>query len=120
MTATFSLEDRVAIVTGASRGIGAAITRSFVGAGAKVFLASRKIESLQQLAQELGPSAHPFAAHPGKEADCIALTGEAVRRFGKADVLVDSAGTNPYVGPLLEDENADRDHTFQVNVEQDV
>src|SRR6266446_525250 len=116
MTATFSLEDRVAIVTGASRGIGAAIARSFVGAGAKVVLASRKIESLQQLAQELGPSAHPFAAHTGKEADCAALVGEAVRRFGKADVLVNNAGTNPYFGPLLEVENAAWDKTFEVNL----
>jgi len=116
MTPTFSLEDRVAIVTGASRGIGAAIARSFVRAGAKVVLASRKIESLQQLAEELGPSAHPFAAHTGKEADCTALIREAVRRFGKADVLVNNAGTNPYFGPLLEVENAAWDKTFEVNL----
>jgi NAD(P)-dependent dehydrogenase (short-subunit alcohol dehydrogenase family) len=51
MLASFSLEDRVAIVTGASRGIGAAIARVFVGAGAKVVLAARKAEALQQLAQ---------------------------------------------------------------------
>jgi NAD(P)-dependent dehydrogenase (short-subunit alcohol dehydrogenase family) len=116
MTPTFSLEDRVAIVTGASRGIGAAVARSFVRAGAKVVLASRKIESLQQLAEELGPSAHPFAAHTGKEADCTALIREAVRRFGKADVLVNNAGTNPYFGPLLEVENAAWDKTFEVNL----
>jgi NAD(P)-dependent dehydrogenase (short-subunit alcohol dehydrogenase family) len=116
MTPTFSLEDRVAIVTGASRGIGAAVARSFVLAGAKVVLASRKIESLQQLADELGPSAHPFAAHTGKEADCTALIREAVRRFGKADVLVNNAGTNPYFGPLLEVENAAWDKTFEVNL----
>jgi NAD(P)-dependent dehydrogenase (short-subunit alcohol dehydrogenase family) len=116
MTPTFSLEDRVAIVTGASRGIGAAVARSFVRAGAKVVLASRRIESLQQLAEELGPSAHPFAAHTGKEADCTALIREAVRRFGKAEVLVNNAGTNPYFGPLLEVENAAWDKTFEVNL----
>jgi len=116
MLPTFSLEDRVAIVTGASRGIGAAIARTFVRAGGRVVLASRKMESLQQLAQELGPSAHPFAAHTGKEADCAALVGEAVRRFGKADVLVNNAGTNPYFGPLLEVENAAWDKTFEVNL----
>jgi NAD(P)-dependent dehydrogenase (short-subunit alcohol dehydrogenase family) len=116
MLPTFSLEDRVAIVTGASRGIGAAVARTFVGAGAKVVLASRKIDSLQQLAGELGPSAHPFAAHTGKEAECIALVREAVRRFGKADVLVNNAGTNPYFGPLLEVENAAWDKTFEVNL----
>jgi NAD(P)-dependent dehydrogenase (short-subunit alcohol dehydrogenase family) len=116
MLAAFSLEDRVAIVTGASRGIGAAIARTFVRAGARVVLASRKLEPLQQLAQELGPSAHPFVAHTGKEAECAALVGEAVRRFGKADVLVNNAGTNPYFGPLLEVENAAWDKTFEVNL----
>jgi NAD(P)-dependent dehydrogenase (short-subunit alcohol dehydrogenase family) len=116
MPASFSLADRVAIVTGASRGIGAAIARVFVDAGAKVVLAARKAEALQQLAQELGPAAHPFAAHTGKEADCAALVAEAVRRFGKADLLVNNAGTNPYFGPLMNAETAAWDKTFEVNL----
>jgi len=116
MPASFSLEDRVAIVTGASRGIGAAIARTFVGAGAKVVLAARKAEALQQLAQELGPAAHPFAAHTGKEADCAGLVAEAIRRFGKADVLVNNAGTNPYFGPLMNAELPAWDKTFEVNL----
>ncbi len=116
MPASFSLEDRVAIVTGASRGIGAAIARAFAGAGAKVVLAARKAEALQQLAQELGPAAHPFAAHTGKEADCAGLVAEAIRRFGKADVLVNNAGTNPYFGPLMNAELPAWDKTFEVNL----
>jgi NADP-dependent 3-hydroxy acid dehydrogenase YdfG len=55
MPPDFSLNDRVAIVTGASRGIGAEIARRFVGAGARVVLAARKADALQQLAAELGP-----------------------------------------------------------------
>jgi NAD(P)-dependent dehydrogenase (short-subunit alcohol dehydrogenase family) len=116
MPPSFSLVDRVAIVTGASRGIGAAIARTFIGAGAKVVLASRKPEGLQQLAQELGAAAHPFATHTGKESDCVAVVAEAVRRFGKADILVNNAGTNPYFGPLIHAENAAWDKTFEVNL----
>jgi NAD(P)-dependent dehydrogenase (short-subunit alcohol dehydrogenase family) len=116
MPPSFSLEDRVAIVTGASRGIGAAIARTFVASGAKVVLASRKPEALQQLAQELGAAAHAFATHTGKELDCVALVKEAIQRFGKVDVLVNNAGTNPYFGPLIHAENAAWDKTFEVNL----
>jgi NAD(P)-dependent dehydrogenase (short-subunit alcohol dehydrogenase family) len=113
---TPSLEGKVAVVTGASRGIGEAIARAFVAAGAKVVLASRKIEGLAAVARSLGESAHAFAAHTGKESECQALVAEAVRRFGKADVLVNNAGTNPYFGPMLDTENAAWDKTFEVNL----
>jgi NAD(P)-dependent dehydrogenase (short-subunit alcohol dehydrogenase family) len=111
-----SLEGKVAVVTGASRGIGAAIARAFVEAGAKVVLASRKIEGLAAVAGPLGGSAHAFAAHTGKEAECKALIAETVHRFGKLDVLVNNAGTNPYFGPMLDTENAAWDKTFEVNL----
>jgi NAD(P)-dependent dehydrogenase (short-subunit alcohol dehydrogenase family) len=111
-----SLAGKVAVVTGASRGIGEAIARAFVAAGAKVVLASRKIEGLQEVARSLGEAAHPFAAHTGKEAECKALVAEAVRRFGQVDVLVNNAGTNPYFGPMLDTENAAWDKTFEVNL----
>jgi NAD(P)-dependent dehydrogenase (short-subunit alcohol dehydrogenase family) len=111
-----SLEGKVAVVTGASRGIGAAIARAFVEAGAKVVLASRKIDGLAAVAGPLGEAAHVFAAHTGKEAECKALIAEAVRRFGKLDVLVNNAGTNPYFGPMLDTENAAWDKTFEVNL----
>ena len=108
----FSLKDRVAIVTGASRGIGAAIARLFVEQGANVVLASRKIDA----SAASGPSMHAFAAHTGKEADCVALVREAVRVFGKVDVLVNNAGTNPYFGPLIEAPESAWDKTFEVNL----
>jgi NAD(P)-dependent dehydrogenase (short-subunit alcohol dehydrogenase family) len=113
---SFSLAGKVAVVTGASRGIGEAVAREFVKAGARVVLASRKIEGLTGVAQSLGEAAHPFAAHTGKEADCKALIAEAVKRFGQVDVLVNNAGTNPYFGPMLDTENAAWDKTFEVNL----
>ncbi|MCA1829433.1 MAG: glucose 1-dehydrogenase [Myxococcales bacterium] len=106
-----SLRDKVAIVTGASRGIGAAIAKLFVEHGARVVLASRRIETT-----DLGPNAHAFAAHTGKEAECVALVAEAVRKFGKVDLLVNNAGTNPYFGPLIEAPEAAWDKTFEVNL----
>jgi NAD(P)-dependent dehydrogenase (short-subunit alcohol dehydrogenase family) len=116
MSPSFSLQDRVAIVTGASRGIGEAIARAFAAQGARVVLASRKIDGLRRVAESIGPAAHPFAAHTGKEADCAALAAEAVRVFGKVDLLVNNAGTNPYFGPLLETEGPAWDKTFEVNL----
>ena len=116
MTPLISLEDKVAVVTGASRGIGEAIARAFVASGAKVVLAARKLEGLVEVARSLGPSAHAFAAHTGKEAECAALLAEAIRVFGKADIVVNNAGTNPYFGPLIDAPEAAWDKTFEVNV----
>lgn len=116
MTPSFSLEGKVAIVTGASRGIGEAIARAFVAQGAQVVIGARKLEGLKPVADALGPSAHAFAAHTGKEADCVALVAEAVRVFGKADLLVNNAGTNPHFGPLLATPDAAWDKTFEVNL----
>jgi NAD(P)-dependent dehydrogenase (short-subunit alcohol dehydrogenase family) len=116
MSPSFSLLGRVAIITGASRGIGEAIARAYVAQGAKVVLAARKLEGLKAVADSLGDAAHAVAAHTGKEADCISLVAEAVRVFGKADILVNNAGTNPYFGPLLETSAAAWDKTFEVNL----
>ena len=116
MTPSFSLQDKVAIVTGASRGIGAAIARAFVAQGARVVLAARKIEGLKTVADSIGKAAHPFAAHTGKEADCVALIAEAIRVFGKADIVVNNAGTNPHFGSLIGTPNAAWDKTFEVNL----
>jgi NAD(P)-dependent dehydrogenase (short-subunit alcohol dehydrogenase family) len=111
-----SLEGKVAIVTGASRGIGEAVARAMVASGARVVLASRKIEPLQAVAESLGDRAHAVAAHTGKEADCKALVAAAVARFGKVDVLVNNAATNPYFGPMLAVEEGAWDKTFEVNL----
>ncbi len=116
MTSAIHLRDKVAIVTGASRGIGEAIARTFVENGAKVVIASRKIEPLEAVAASLGPNAHAVAAHTGKEADCAALVEATVAKFGKVDVLVNNAATNPYFGPMLDIDEGAWDKTFEVNV----
>jgi NAD(P)-dependent dehydrogenase (short-subunit alcohol dehydrogenase family) len=120
MTASITLEGKVAIVTGASRGIGESIARTFAAHGAKVVVASRKIEGVGAVAQSIGPSALAVATHTGREEDCAALVTKAVEAFGKVDVLVNNAATNPHFGPLVDptmplDEGA-WDKTFEVNL----
>ena len=119
MSVVINLEDKVAIVTGASRGIGEAIARCYAANGAKVVLASRKIEGLQAVAESIvaaGGTAFAVAAHTGKEDDCAALVDAAVKRFGKVDVVVNNAATNPHFGPLVDVDEGAWDKTFQVNL----
>jgi NAD(P)-dependent dehydrogenase (short-subunit alcohol dehydrogenase family) len=121
MTARVTLEGKVAIVTGGSRGIGEAIARTFAAQGAKVVLAARKIDAVLAVAgaleKEYGAgNALGLAAHTGKEDECVRLVAEAVEHFGKVDVLVNNAGTNPYFGPLLNAEMGAWDKTFDVNL----
>jgi NAD(P)-dependent dehydrogenase (short-subunit alcohol dehydrogenase family) len=116
MSVSLSLTGKVAIVTGASRGIGEAIARCFVENGAKVVIASRKEDGVQAVATKLGEAAIPIAAHTGKEEDCKALVAKAVAKLGKVDILVNNAGTNPYFGPMLDTEMPAWDKTFEVNL----
>lgn len=116
MSASITLQDKVAIVTGASRGIGEAIARTFAANGAKVVLAARKIEGVTAVADSIGESAFAVAAHTGKQGDCVALVDAAVKKFGKVDVLVNNAATNPYFGPLLDIDEGAWDKTFEVNL----
>jgi NAD(P)-dependent dehydrogenase (short-subunit alcohol dehydrogenase family) len=113
---SIQLTGKVAILTGASRGIGEAMARAFVRAGAKVVLAARKLEGVQAVAASLGDSALAVAAHTGKEADCVALVEAAIKHFGKVDCLVNNAATNPHFGPMLDCEMPAFDKTFEVNL----
>ncbi len=119
--ASITLKDKVAIVTGASRGIGESIARTFAAHGAKVVVASRKIEGVGSVAASIcasqgAESAFAVAAHTGREADCVALVEAAVARFGKVDILVNNAATNPYFGPMLAIDEGAWDKTFEVNL----
>lgn len=114
------LDGKVAVVTGASRGIGAAIARAMADEGARVVLASRKIEGLEPVAAEIrgsGGEAAAIACHTGKDEQVADLVAGSVERFGKVDVLVNNAATNPYFGPLMNVEQAAWDKTFEVNLE---
>jgi NAD(P)-dependent dehydrogenase (short-subunit alcohol dehydrogenase family) len=112
----FRLDGKVAIVTGASRGIGEAIARLLAEQGANVVVASRKIEGVEAVAKSIGERAFAVAAHTGKEAECTSLVKAAIDRFGKVDILINNAATNPYFGPMLAIEELAWDKTFEVNV----
>jgi NAD(P)-dependent dehydrogenase (short-subunit alcohol dehydrogenase family) len=112
-----SLDGKVAVITGASRGIGAAIARGFAAHGAKVVLAARKLDELAKVADEIGAErALAVACHCGQPAQVASLFAEAVKRFGAVDILVNNAATNPYFGPMLDVSDGAFDKTFEVNV----
>jgi len=116
----FQLTDRVAIVTGASRGLGSAIAEGLVEHGARVVLSSRKQQDLDQEADRINARwegrAVAIAAHAGREADLESLVTRTMERFGRIDILVNNAGTNPYFGTTLDAEPAAWDKTFEVNL----
>ncbi len=116
--ADFSLTDKVAVVTGASRGIGEAIARGFAEHGATVVLASRRQEGLDAVAEsivESGGKALPIACHTGKPEAIDALFNQVESELGRVDVLVNNAATNPYFGPAVDASEAVFDKTFAVN-----
>jgi NAD(P)-dependent dehydrogenase (short-subunit alcohol dehydrogenase family) len=95
----FDLSGKVALVTGGSRGLGRSMVLAFAACGADVVIASRKIESCEELAAEVekatGRAALPFACHVGEWGQLDALADAAYERFGKVDVLVNNAGMSP-------------------------
>lgn len=115
----FDLSGKVAIITGASRGIGESIAQHYAAAGAKVVLASRKQEALDTVAEairEQGGEALAIAAHTGKKETLQALVKTTVDTWGRVDVLVNNAATNPHFGPLLEAEDSHWQKTLEVNL----
>lgn len=120
MNPLIHLEGKVAIVTGASRGIGEAIARAFASHGASVVLASRKLDGLQIVADDIrqgGGKALALACHTGREEETKALVEKTIEQFGKVDVLVNNAATNPHFGPLLTADEGSWAKTFEVNLE---
>ena len=95
----FDLTDRVAVVTGGSRGLGHEMVLGFARAGADVVIASRKLEICQALARqveaETGRRALAHACHVGRWQDLDRLADAAYQTFGKVDVLVNNAGMSP-------------------------
>jgi len=116
----FQLTGRVAIVTGASRGLGSAIAEGLAEHGAHVVLSSRKQEDLDREAERINGrfpgAAVAVAAHAGREPDLRALVDRTMARFGRIDILVNNAGTNPFFGRLVDAELGVWDKTFEVNL----
>jgi NAD(P)-dependent dehydrogenase (short-subunit alcohol dehydrogenase family) len=114
------LEGKVALVTGASRGIGEAIARVLGQSGAKVAIASRKREGIdaaqKRVAEATGGEVAAFVGHTGDPQQAQKLVEDTVARFGALDVVVNNAATNPYFGPLLGVDGGAWDKTFEVNL----
>ena len=115
----FSLNGRIAIVTGTSRGIGEAIARGFAELGATVVLASRKQEDLDRVADSIkadGCRAVAIACHIGNSDAIRALFERVEQEFGRVDILVNNAATNPYFGPAVDISESALDKTIEVNI----
>jgi NAD(P)-dependent dehydrogenase (short-subunit alcohol dehydrogenase family) len=106
----------VALVTGASRGIGRAIAAAFAEAGAKVMLSSRKQADLEKAAADIDGDVAVFTAHAGDPAQAEACVAATLERFGGLDILVNNAGTNPFWGPAMEIDLPRYEKTFEVNL----
>ncbi|HUP92645.1 MAG TPA: glucose 1-dehydrogenase [Solimonas sp.] len=118
-TQLFDLTGRVALVTGASRGIGEATALLLAGQGAHVVLSSRKHEDLAKVQEKIkaaGGKATVMAAHAGISADIQRLIADIGRDLGRLDVLVNNAATNPHFGPISDTDMGMVDKTIQVNV----
>jgi NAD(P)-dependent dehydrogenase (short-subunit alcohol dehydrogenase family) len=116
-----SLEGKVAIVTGASRGIGRAIAATLAEAGADVMLTSRKQDQLELAASEIAESGATgetavFAGNAGDVSAARACVAATIERFGGLDILVNNAATNPYYGATLGVDEVRFDKTVQVNL----
>src|SRR5580704_13266193 len=110
------LENRVAIVTGASRGIGKAIAQVFAREGATVVICGRKQETLAQVVSESAGKLYPLACHVGRADDIQRLVETTVREFGKIDILVNNAATNIAQEPVLQVDEGKFDKMVEVNL----
>lgn len=115
----FDLDGRVAVVTGASRGIGAAIARLLAEYGAHVVVASRRADACHAVAETIaraGGSAEGHPCHVGELDQIEALFAHLDARHGRIDILVNNAATNPWYGHILDTELAAFEKTVDVNL----
>lgn len=118
-TPSFDLSGKVAVVTGASRGIGEAIAHTLAANGAHVIAVSRKLEGCEKVAQaikEQGGSAEAGACHIGDMDAIQALFDGVQKKHGRLDILVNNAAANPYFGPIQDTDLNAYQKTVDVNI----
>lgn len=120
MDCTFlSLEGKIALITGASRGIGKAIALAFADAGADVAIASRKLEDLEKVAGEIeakGGKALCVPTHTRKIDDLQNLVDKTMEIYNRIDILVNNAAANPGMGPIVDTDEKVYDHIMETNL----
>ncbi len=109
------LDGQVALVTGASRGIGLAIAAEFAAAGASVMITSRKEDSLRAAAESLQGEVGWFVANAGDADQSRACIDATLGTFGGLNILVNNAATNPYIGPVIDIDSSRASKTYEVN-----
>lgn len=109
------LDGKVALVTGASKGIGRAIAAAYAEAGAQVLISSRKQAGLEEAAAAMPGKVSVFAANAGEPDQARACVEACIERYGRIDILVNNAATNPYFGPLMGIDVAAAEKTSKVN-----
>jgi NAD(P)-dependent dehydrogenase (short-subunit alcohol dehydrogenase family) len=119
MAAMFDLTGKIALVTGASRGIGAAIAKLLAAHGAHTIVSSRRLEDCQTVVDQIVAdrgSAAAVACHIGELAQIEALFADIRERYGRLDVLVNNAAANPYFGSILKTDPGVFQKTVDVNI----
>lgn len=116
----FRLTDKVAVVTGGSRGLGRSMSIGFAKAGAKLVIVGRNLDTCQELATEVeamtGNEAMPYACHVGHWDELPLLVDAVTERFGRIDVLVNNAGKSPVFETLSDVDERLWDSVFSVNL----
>ncbi len=115
----FKLDGKIALVTGASRGIGEAIARTLAACGAHVIVSSRKQDACEAVAADIrknGGKAEAIACHVGEMAQIEAVFAAIEARHGRLDILVNNAATNPYFGHIVDTDLGAFQKTVDVNI----
>lgn len=110
------LDNQTALVTGGSRGIGKAIAAAYAAAGANVMITSRKADACEAAATEIGHGCRWTAGHVGHPEDAARVVQETIDAFGRCDILVNNAATNPYAGPMIDVDLPRWQKTLDVNL----
>ncbi len=119
LSQVFSLIDKVALITGASKGIGFSIAEIFAAAGAKVVISSRKQEALDEMSHQLknkGYEVSGIACNVGNMEELKNLVEKTVEKYGQVDILVNNAATNPVFGPVHDTSSEAYDKIMNVNL----